>query len=172
MINYVYGDFFTVQAKYKAHGCNCFCTFGSGLALDVKRKWPEVYAADLKTASGEKSKLGAYSTAILPDKTVVFNAYTQYTISNSERVCSYDAIIQCFESIKDTILSDLDEDETMDFPPNLAVPYLYNCGKAGGDWGIVEAIFKSLFADCTEINLMIVIGKGNLDHYLKYKRID
>jgi len=62
-----------------AHGCNCYCVMGIGLAKQIKKKYPEAYAADLKTTPGDRSKLGNYTYASYNDNSfTVFNAYTQY----------------------------------------------------------------------------------------------
>ena len=45
------------------HGCNCFCTMGSGIAKAVKSCFPIAFQVDLKTQKGEKAKLGTYSSA-------------------------------------------------------------------------------------------------------------
>jgi O-acetyl-ADP-ribose deacetylase (regulator of RNase III) len=53
------------QQKFNVicHGSNCFCTFGAGIAKQIKQEFPEAYEADLKTNKGDKSKLGWYSKA-------------------------------------------------------------------------------------------------------------
>lgn len=65
------------------HGCNCFNTMGKGIALSIKNRFPEAYAADCKTTKGDKGKLGTYSFANIyrEDGSVftIFNAYTQFT---------------------------------------------------------------------------------------------
>ena len=44
------------------HGCNCQCAMGKGIALSIKKLFPEAYAADLKTVKGDRGKLGTYSS--------------------------------------------------------------------------------------------------------------
>ncbi len=54
------------------HGCNCFRSFGAGIAKSIKERYPEAYDADLNTAHGDKNKLGQYSYAELSDdKTII-----------------------------------------------------------------------------------------------------
>jgi O-acetyl-ADP-ribose deacetylase (regulator of RNase III) len=63
------------------HGCNCFCTMGKGIALAIKQQFPEAYDADLRTAKGDRAKLGTITTAEIerpPARFTVVNAYTQY----------------------------------------------------------------------------------------------
>lgn len=73
------------------HGCNCFCTMGSGIARQIKEQYPSAYAADLDTVKGDYNKLGTYtftySDCDKPDvsKFLIINAYTQYNFNSSGR---------------------------------------------------------------------------------------
>lgn len=66
------------------HGCNCFCTMGSGIARQIRELYPEAYATDCKTEVGDYNKLGTYSKAytqpVEEDGNVflIVNAYTQF----------------------------------------------------------------------------------------------
>lgn len=71
------GDFDIV-----VHGCNCFNTFGSGIAKQIKIKYPSAYEADCHTIKGDIDKLGTYTTGHSDIKSfyyfLVVNAYTQF----------------------------------------------------------------------------------------------
>lgn len=58
-------------------GCNCMCQMGKGIALSIKKLWPEAYEADCKTLKGDANKLGTYTYAQIGNLTIC-NAYTQY----------------------------------------------------------------------------------------------
>lgn len=64
------------------HGCNCFCTMGSGIARQIKDKYPMAYIADCHTAAGDEAKLGTYTQSKSPlfngHWFRIINAYTQY----------------------------------------------------------------------------------------------
>ena len=36
-----------------AHGCNCMCTMGAGIAKTIKSEFPEAYQADCATEKGD-----------------------------------------------------------------------------------------------------------------------
>jgi O-acetyl-ADP-ribose deacetylase (regulator of RNase III) len=58
-------------------GCNCYNTMGSGIAREIRERYPEAYEADLKTEKGDIMKLGnwtEYDTGAFK----IINAYTQY----------------------------------------------------------------------------------------------
>jgi O-acetyl-ADP-ribose deacetylase (regulator of RNase III) len=62
-------------------GCNCFNTMGSGIAKQIKERYPYAYAADQKTEQGSIDKLGTYTTAVSGGKAwqfMIVNAYTQF----------------------------------------------------------------------------------------------
>ncbi len=59
-------------------GCNCFETMGSGIAREIKARYPDAYLADVKYShAGDYDKLGCYST-MLGKQFNIINAYTQY----------------------------------------------------------------------------------------------
>ncbi len=63
------------------HGCNCQCTMNSGIALEVRQRFPEAWRADQLTIPGDRTKLGNYTKAIIERfeaPFLVVNAYTQY----------------------------------------------------------------------------------------------
>lgn len=61
------------------HGCNCFCTMGSGIARQIRETWMQPYIADAATLTGDYNKLGTYTSSVVEDgKLTVINAYTQY----------------------------------------------------------------------------------------------
>ena len=78
-------------------GCNCFCTMGSGLAREIRERYPEAFRADQLTKSGDYTKLGnssqceagdyadpiSYKTRNKyayddPKRFTIINAYTQF----------------------------------------------------------------------------------------------
>lgn len=70
-------------------GCNCFCTMGSGIAKEIRARYPEAYDADYATEMGDMMKLGSW-TSVKPRNFIIVNAYTQYgTSKNGEDVFEY-----------------------------------------------------------------------------------
>lgn len=103
------------------HGCNCFHTFGSGIAREMRVRVPRAYEADIKTPCADKTKIGTYSVA-LGKRFNVVNAYTQYGVSRrGEDVFEYEAF--------DKILSALAEDYK---GCHFGLPYI-GMGLANGD---------------------------------------
>lgn len=110
------------------HGCNCFCTMGSGFAKQIREHYPEAYEEDQKTKRGDRSKLGTISYAVYDDLIVV-NAYTQYRYGrDGKRYIDYNALRSCFKEIK-----------RLFFGLHIAYPKI-GAGLAGGEWSLIKAI--------------------------------
>lgn len=122
------------KGKYQiiVHGCNCFCTMGSGIAKQIRELYPRAYESDRKTTSGDKTKLGSYTTA-LGDRFIIINAYTQFGFnrgSSNSDVFEYDA----FKSVLDKLV--------IDYPGyRFGFPYI-GMGLAGGDKDRIIALLE------------------------------
>jgi O-acetyl-ADP-ribose deacetylase (regulator of RNase III) len=110
------------------HGCNCFCTMGSGLAKQIRDRYPAAYEADQKTKKGDRSKLGTYSHAKISDSLVVINAYTQYNYGRDINTVyvDYESVGEVFAKI------------AQDFPNHALLIPKIGAGLANGDWEILE----------------------------------
>lgn len=79
-LQFVEGDLIKMALEgrfdFIIHGCNCFCTMGSGIAKTIKETWPGAYEADCRTMKGDFSKLGNWSI-YNGDSCSVVNLYTQ-----------------------------------------------------------------------------------------------
>lgn len=84
-MNIVKGDLLTLaeQGHFDiiVQGCNCFCSMGAGLAVQIKEKYPQAYVVDMNTESGDYNKLGNYTIADCETFSIV-NAYTQYGVNS------------------------------------------------------------------------------------------
>jgi len=58
-------------------GCNCYCTMGSGIAKEIRERYPIAYEIDQLTETGDIMKLGCWTEAE-PGSFLIINAYTQY----------------------------------------------------------------------------------------------
>lgn len=123
------GDFNVI-----VHGCNCFNTMGSGIAWELKNRCPKAYKVDCNTVRGDKSKLGTFTSALVGNRLVVINAYTQYDYHRVPgRVnADYGAIKSVFE--------------TLNFMyggsgHKIGIP-LIGAGLAGGDWEVIKEIIN------------------------------
>lgn len=84
MLNHTKGNLITLAEMGEfdiiVHGCNCFNTMGSGIAREIRIRYPEACQVDLDTDRGDMMKLGGW-TSVKPDQFIIVNAYTQYDTS-------------------------------------------------------------------------------------------
>ena len=111
------------------HGCNCYCTFGAGIALSVKKKYPRAYDADRATALGDRDKLGDLSVWS-NNNIIILNMYTQWHYKGSEVKADYDAIRESMKKVKKYYTG-----KKIGFP-------LIGAGLAGGDWNVISKIIE------------------------------
>jgi O-acetyl-ADP-ribose deacetylase (regulator of RNase III) len=113
------------------HGCNCQCQMGKGIALSIKKQFPEVYRADCATTKGDAAKLGTISFAnITRNETsfVIVNAYTQLHWRGAGVKADYEAIRKAMREVKRTFTG-----------KKIGYPRV-GAGLAGGDWDVIYAI--------------------------------
>lgn len=114
------------------HGCNCVHAMGAGIALQIRRRWPEVFAADAATPRGP-SKLG--TVGLCPvlgsdgrTRFTVVNAYTQVVPGVRGRQTDYGALRSAMRRVAELF-------------PKARIGYpRIGAGLGGGDWGVISAI--------------------------------
>ena len=128
------------QFAFIAHGCNCFCTMGSGIAKSIREQFPAAYLADLRTAKGDIKKLGNYSEGKIIETTetkafVVLNCYTQFRYDAKSKPFDYEAFIMCMRKIN------------YEFSYHKIGLPLIGAGLGGGNWTIINGIIQKELKD-------------------------
>jgi O-acetyl-ADP-ribose deacetylase (regulator of RNase III) len=102
-------------------GCNCFNTMGSGIAKEIKARYPEAYKADINySRDGDYNKLGCYSVMIGKQFNII-NAYTQYGFAREGDVFEYDSFKLILQKL------------AYQYPTSKFGFPKIGCGLAGGD---------------------------------------
>lgn len=143
-LTYVNGDLFTSEANVYAHGCNTRGGYGSGIAGQIARRYPEARDAYLEKFRKEGWKLGQVQFVQVPPEPdwgnqsdfFIANMATQNTYGGPGVHVDYDAVGKCFE----TVLRFCEEGAH-----TLAIPKI-GAGLAGGDWARIESIIRDLLA--------------------------
>ncbi|RNJ42069.1 phosphatase [Mesorhizobium erdmanii] len=120
------------------HGCNCQCQMGKGIALSIKQRFPEAYAADIATVKGDRSKLGTISVAEIrrEDRNFhVINGYTQFHWQGQGMKADYGAIRSVMKAVKAGFAG-----------RSIGYPRI-GAGLAGGDWATIASIIDEELAD-------------------------
>lgn len=126
-----------------AHGCNCFCTMGAGIAKQIRIKYPEAYQVDKITKSGDRNKLGTITYAVNGNLTIV-NCYTQYNYGPGKVNIDYNALRKCLKEIKKQFTG-----------KRIGLPAI-GCGLAGGDYDKLVPIIEEELKD--EDVSMVLLG--------------
>ena len=120
------------------HSANCMLKFGAGIALQIQRKFPQAYEADLKTVRGDNSKLGTFSLAVLPSNFHIYNMYGQFGFGMG-RQTSYDAFADGLNLIE--------AHASKNGLKKIGLPKYMGSRLGGGSWPIVHAIIESIFKE-------------------------
>lgn len=144
-----------INGKYDAiaHGCNCFCTMGAGIAASVKKQFPNAYNVDKATDFGSINKLGTltFSNEIYDVPFTVFNLYTQFDFGFRNKnlpPIDYEALALTLRKMA-YILTD----EKSSVIKSIGLP-LIGYGLAGGD---LTTIIKIFCQELTNFDVEIVV---------------
>lgn len=151
MIQEFDGDIFDAPVNIILHSCNCFATFGCGLAKQIKNKYPRAYVADCLTQKGSRAKLGQFSLSCpaADQPFYILNCYTQHKFGRDKQYVEYDKFSECMENVKNWV-------NKMEIKnPVIGIPYKISCNNAGGSWDKIRAILNYHFDDNEKIKILI-----------------
>jgi O-acetyl-ADP-ribose deacetylase (regulator of RNase III) len=134
MIRYIKGDLLTSDLKIIAHGCNTHGIMGSGIALQIRERWPNVYQAYRQLYQEQGLQLGTIQPVATPDSRIVVNCMTQPAFGrDGGRYADYDAIAQCVHALNQV---------AMDHGVSeIGLPKI-GAGLGGGDWTVIEGLIE------------------------------
>lgn len=119
-----------------AHGCNCWNTMGSGIARQIKERYPKAYEVDYETNAGDINKLGGFTYTEWYSQGNIYNLYTQYEFGGDKVHLNYDALALCLYKLN-----------FLEKGKKIGLPYLIGCGLAGGDEVLVKEIIENRLVD-------------------------
>ena len=68
-------NIFDLPTQAIIHQANCQTTMGSGIAKQIREKYPEAFEADCRTTRGDITKLGSFSWVKARDGKYIYNCY-------------------------------------------------------------------------------------------------
>ena len=140
-----------------AHGCNCFCTMGAGIAPKMAKVFGcDKFGYEDKCFKGFINKLGSidYRSFVFTENELkiekyiensdltVVNAYTQYSYGKNhkdgvDKPLDYEALTLCLRKINNVFKG-----------KHIGLPGLIGCELAGGKEEVVKEIIKKELKDC------------------------
>ena len=131
------GDLFQTHAKYQAR-------MGSGVAKQVRAKYPEVYNAYVGFCNEERNAFGQTQFVQANDGKVVVNMFAQSNYGYDGKLYTdYTAFQSCLKRIKLTVPAG----ET------IAMPFKIGCGLGGGDWNVILGLIQKELSDKYTVEL-------------------
>ena len=126
------GDLFETKANYICHQVNCQGRMGSGVAKQIRSKYPEAYDAYIEKCK-TTGVLGQTQFVKCKNGKTVVNMFAQDRYGyDGERYTDYAAFMSCLMAIRIVV----PENEVV------AMPYKIGCGLGGGEWGVVLRMIK------------------------------
>lgn len=121
--------------KLIVHCCNDLGAMGSGVALALLKKWPEVRSDYIEWSKKDDFKLGEIKAVNVDKGLAVINMIGQHDIKIIDGVppVRYNAVESCLEKVAVLALK---------HGASIHMPYLMCCDRAGGKWEIVEKIIN------------------------------
>ena len=140
MIDIINGNILNCSENIIVHQTNCLGIMGGGIALQVKKLYPNVYNEYSNLCKDYKenpSQLLGYTQFVkTPDDRIIANCFGQLGIGATVQT-HYMALAMSLASVyRKAIQENL----------SVAIPYNIGCGLAGGDWNIVYKIIEDIFA--------------------------
>ena len=140
MVTIKEGDLFSAPDGIICHQVNCQGKMGSGVAKQIRDRWPEVYSNYARVADSKmlgKVQILYIEDANIPRQCVVNMFAQEYYGYNGDRYTSYDAFWNCLNELKNQIPKGA----------TVAFPYKIGCGLGGANWEIIEKMIDVVFKD-------------------------
>lgn len=132
-------DILTVESGVICQQVNCQGVMGSGLAKQIRDKWPNVYSSYIAFSNrwnNDFQRLGSVNLVHISEKLIIANCFGQLNYGyDGKRYTDYAALNDCFCFLSSRRELDLD----------IYFPYLLGCDRGGADWNIVSKMIDFYF---------------------------
>jgi O-acetyl-ADP-ribose deacetylase (regulator of RNase III) len=146
VIRTVNGDLLKANAGIIGHQVNCKGVMGSGVAKQIRNKWPIVFDEYYKfyQAYPNKQLLGKCQFVETKD-VIIANLFAQATFGyDGKQYTNYTALYDALVKLRDYA-----EVQKL----TVALPYKIGCDRGGGDWPFVAGYLLELFSDSDLLTL-------------------
>lgn len=155
------GNLLDAPVDYICHQVNCQGRMGSGIAKQIRERWPivyEQYIAGFKAIEEESINwedeldvsavlLGRLQQIKVNDTQTVINMFAQqYYGYDGKRYTSYDAFWACLGGIRDSV----PKGSKIGFPAKIG------CGLGGANWEVIFRMIKEVLGDEYEVYIYML----------------
>lgn len=137
MIRIVEENLLEAKEEYICHQVNCQGVMGSGVALQIKKKYPQAYEDYVALCNGTNNAILGYEQYVKIDNSnkCIVNLFGQDKYGYGKRQTNYIALIMAITSVLDRV------------DGSIAIPYNMGCDRGGGDWNKLYFILEVLAED-------------------------
>ena len=147
-MEFIEGNIFECNDEAILHQVNCQGVMGSGIAKEIKRRYPNVFYQykemcennKLSPSSLLKSKLLGeilVCSQNVNKERYIINLFAQDRYGSSGCYTDYEALKTCLRKVNNQFRG-----------KSVAIPYKMSCNRGGGDWKIVLKIIEEELKDC------------------------
>lgn len=162
-VRFIEGDILDFECDVICHQVNCQGVMGSGLASQIKNKYPNVFT-EYKKLCKNKMNLNPLGCCQLVEVNsdkhkYVANLFGQdYYGRDGKQYTDYDALNRAFQTLKQECegLNSLHQGKMYDGYVSIAFPYMLGCGLGGGDWNIVYDMICQTFKNKERYKIFII----------------
>lgn len=149
MIRIIDGNLLESGADIICHQVNCQGKMNSGVAKQIREKYPNVYEQYKKafTQVSNSSSLLGHAQGVLVDgnKRIIFNLFAQNNYGyDGKQYTDVQALENCFEDLVSQVKK-LEVLHKCTF--RIAIPYKIGCVRGGAKWDEVYSIIEEVFKD-------------------------
>jgi len=139
MITYKTGNILDATENVVLQQVNCKGVMGSGLAKQIRNRYPWVYTEYKEYLAEGGEFLGTTQRVKIGPLQWVINLFSQDDYGRGNKVYTdYPAFEHALQSVHLFVFGN-------DF--SVAIPYKIGCGLANGDWNVVLEIIEKIFKD-------------------------
>lgn len=155
MIYWKKGNLLESDCDYICQQVNCMGKMNSGIAKQIREKWPIVYQNYMAKCNFSHPSGYIHPELLLGDIQIVglwddynetkfhqsvINMYSQLNYGyDGRRYTSYDAFWNCVNLIKQSVPTD----------KKIGFPYNIGCGLGGANWNVILTMIDTVLADYT-----------------------
>lgn len=155
MVQYKIGNLLDAPVDYICQQVNCQGRMSSGIAKQIKERWPIVYKSYMSGYKDMEDKinknygnfenpldvseilLGHLQQVKVSNTQTVINMFSQqYYGYDGKRYTSYDAFWTCLEGIKLTVPKG----------SKIGFPYRIGCGLGGANWQVISTMIEEVLS--------------------------
>ena len=154
MVQYKTGNLLDAPVDYICHQVNCQGRMGSGIAKQIRERWPIVYEHyitlyNTKGIDVRYELLGEIQVVNVESNKNIINMFGQESYGyDGRRYTSYDAFWACLGKIKDSVPKG----------SKIGFPYKIGCGLGGANWPVIFQMIDEVLGEDFQVYIYTLEG--------------